>query len=57
MELKKLLGGVKTRKITGGTLKEVEGIAYHSKHIEKGFLFAALRGSEADGHQFVKEAI
>jgi UDP-N-acetylmuramoyl-L-alanyl-D-glutamate--2,6-diaminopimelate ligase len=57
MELKKLLEKVEIRKVTGGTLKEIGGIAYHSKRIEKGFLFAALRGSDADGHQFVKEAI
>jgi UDP-N-acetylmuramoyl-L-alanyl-D-glutamate--2,6-diaminopimelate ligase len=57
MELKKLLEGIEIQKITGETLREIGGIAYHSKRMEKGFLFAALRGSEADGHQFVKEAI
>ena len=57
MELKRLLEGVEVKKIAGDTLKEVEGIAYHSKQIEKGFLFAAIRGLEADGHQFVEEAI
>ena len=57
MELRKLLEGVEIRKITGETLKEIEGIAYHSKRIRKGFLFAAIRGMEADGHQFVEEAI
>ncbi len=57
MELKKLLEGVEIRKITGGTLKEIEGIAYHSKQVREGFLFAAIRGMEADGHRFVKEAI
>ena len=57
MELRKLLEGVEIRKISGETLKEIEGIAYHSKQVQKGFLFAAVRGIEADGHQFVKEAI
>jgi UDP-N-acetylmuramoyl-L-alanyl-D-glutamate--2,6-diaminopimelate ligase len=57
MELKKLLEGVQVKKITGGTLKEIEGIAYHSKQIRKGFLFAAIRGMEADGHEFIEEAI
>jgi UDP-N-acetylmuramyl-tripeptide synthetase len=57
MELRKLLEGVEIRKITGETLKEIRGIAYHSKQIEKGFLFAAIRGMEADGHRFIEEAV
>jgi len=57
MELRKLLQGVEVRKIIGETRKEIEGIAYHSNRVGKGFLFAALRGMEADGHQFVGEAI
>ena len=57
MELKKLLEGVEVKKIVGDTLKQVDGIAYHSKQIDKGFLFAAIRGLEADGHQFIEEAI
>ena len=57
MELRKLLEGVEIRKITGETLKEIEGIAYHSKQMGKGFLFAAIRGMEVDGHRFIEEAI
>jgi len=57
MELRKLLEGVEIKKVTGGTLKEIEGIAYHSKKVDKGFLFAAIRGLEFDGHQFIGEAI
>ena len=57
MELRKLLEGVEIRKITGETLKEIEGIAYHSNQVKKGFLFVAIRGMEVDGHQFIGEAI
>jgi UDP-N-acetylmuramoyl-L-alanyl-D-glutamate--2,6-diaminopimelate ligase len=57
MELRKLLEGVEIRKMTGETQKEIKGVAYHSKQIEKDFLFAAIRGMEADGHRFVQEAI
>ena len=57
MKLKKLLEGVEIRRITGETQKEIEGIAYHSNGVGKGFLFAALRGMEVDGHQFIEEAI
>src|SRR5512135_571062 len=57
MELRKLLEGVEIREVIGETLKEIEGIAYHSKHVRKGFLFAAIRGLESDGHRFIEEAI
>ncbi len=57
MKLSKLLEGVEIRKITGETLKEIEGIAYHSNQVEKGLLFVAIRGMEMDGHQFIRKAI
>ena len=57
MELEKLIEGVEVEKIVGDTSKEIKGIAYHSRQIEKDFLFAAIRGMEADGHRFVQEAI
>jgi UDP-N-acetylmuramoyl-L-alanyl-D-glutamate--2,6-diaminopimelate ligase len=57
MELRKLLEGVEIRRMAGETLKEIEGIAYHSHQVGKGFLFAAIRGIEVDGHQFIGEAI
>ena len=57
MELRKLLEGVEIRKITGETPKEIEGVAYHSQKVGKGFLFVAIRGLEVDGHQFIEEAI
>ncbi len=57
MELRKLLEGVEIREVIGETLKEIEGIAYHSKQVRKGFLFAAIRGLESDGHRFIEEAI
>jgi UDP-N-acetylmuramoyl-L-alanyl-D-glutamate--2,6-diaminopimelate ligase len=57
MELRKLLEGVEVKRITGATLREIEGIAYHSQKVGKGFLFAAIRGLELDGHQFIGEAI
>ena len=48
---------MKSKKSPEITLKEVEGIAYHTKQIGKGFLFAAIRGLEVDGHQFIEEAV
>ncbi|OGP76457.1 MAG: UDP-N-acetylmuramoyl-L-alanyl-D-glutamate--2,6-diaminopimelate ligase [Deltaproteobacteria bacterium RBG_16_49_23] len=57
MELMKLLEGVEIKKIVGETRKEIEGIACHSRQVGKNFLFAAIRGREADGHRFIEEAI
>ena len=57
MELTRLIEGVEIKKIVGETRKEIKGIAYHSKQVGKDFLFAAFRGVEVDGHQFVEEAI
>ncbi|MDO9352026.1 MAG: UDP-N-acetylmuramyl-tripeptide synthetase [Deltaproteobacteria bacterium] len=57
MELMKLLEGVEIRKIVGETLKDIEGIAYHSRQVGKNFLFTAIRGMEADGHCFIDDAI
>jgi len=34
MELRRLIEGVEVKKIVGDTLKEVDGIAYHSKQID-----------------------
>lgn len=53
----KLLEGVEIRRIVGEARKEIKGIAYHSRQVEKGFLFAAIRGMEVDGHGFIQEAI
>ncbi len=57
MELNKLLEGVDVRRIVGETRKEIQGIAYHSKDVRPGFLFAAIRGFETDGHHFIDDAI
>jgi UDP-N-acetylmuramoyl-L-alanyl-D-glutamate--2,6-diaminopimelate ligase len=57
MELRKLLEGIAIKKLAGDPLQEIRGIAYHSKRVEKDFLFAAIRGLEFDGHQFIEEAI
>ncbi len=53
----KLLEGIEVKKIVGDTRKEIEGIAYHSQRVGKNFLFAAIRGTEVDGHRFIDEAI
>ncbi len=57
MELRKLLEGVEVVRLEGNPHQEISGVAYHSKRVEEGFLFVAIRGLEFDGHQFIQEAI
>lgn len=37
--------------------EEVGGLAYHSRTVQKGDLFIAVRGFQADGHDFLEEAL
>ncbi|MDZ4383055.1 MAG: UDP-N-acetylmuramoyl-L-alanyl-D-glutamate--2,6-diaminopimelate ligase, partial [Thermodesulfovibrionia bacterium] len=37
--------------------KEIEGIAYDSRVVKKGFLFVAIKGLSVDGHAFIKDVI
>ena len=45
------------REIIGPLDREVEGIAYDSRRVQKNGLFVALRGAHGDGHQFIEQAI
>lgn len=56
MTLKELLAGVPVVRVHGDDGVEVTGLAYSSKAVEPGFLFAALRGGWHDGLDFVEEA-
>ena len=56
MKLKDVLQGIPV--LAGGTpgAEEIAGIAYNSKAVKAGFLFAALRGAAQNGMDFVAEA-
>jgi UDP-N-acetylmuramoyl-L-alanyl-D-glutamate--2,6-diaminopimelate ligase len=43
-------------RVLGSDAATVSGVVYDSRLVEPGDLFAALRGSEFDGHQFVRDA-
>lgn len=57
MKLADVLQGVEVRRIVGTSQRQITGIAYHTRRVDKGFLFAALRGLEVDGHRFIGEAV
>ena len=43
--------------VEGNLDKFITGISYHSAHVKKGHLFAALRGYTTDGHLYISDAI
>ncbi len=57
MKLKDLLEGVPRLRFNGNQKEEIQGIAYSSKNVQPGFLFAALKGAKKDGFEFVEEAL
>jgi UDP-N-acetylmuramoyl-L-alanyl-D-glutamate--2,6-diaminopimelate ligase len=57
MKIKELLRGVPIVKFTGNEEAQVKGIAYSSRSVESGDMFAALRGERHNGYDFVPEAI
>ncbi len=57
MKLRDLVRGLEPRQIHGETSIEIEGIAYNSRQLERGSVFVAMRGQDADGHDYIEEAI
>ncbi|MFW6131730.1 MAG: UDP-N-acetylmuramoyl-L-alanyl-D-glutamate--2,6-diaminopimelate ligase [Candidatus Aminicenantaceae bacterium] len=57
MKLKELFKGVQNITLSGNENEEIKGIAYSSKKVDSGYLFAALKGENFDGSNFIKEAV
>ena len=57
MKLKTLLDNVAVLLLSGSEETDIAGIAYSSKAVKQGFLFAALKGERMDGFDFVREAV
>ena len=57
MILSELLQIVKPVEVIGNTNSEITGIAIDSRRVKEGYLFVAVRGTQADGHQFIDKAI
>ena len=56
MELEKLLKNVKSLFIEGNTEVDITGVNIDSRRIKPGHLFVAIRGTQVDGHTFIKKA-
>jgi UDP-N-acetylmuramoyl-L-alanyl-D-glutamate--2,6-diaminopimelate ligase len=57
MKIKDLFRNVPGIEVSGGGDQEILGLAYSSRQVQPGFLFAAMRGEKTDGFQFVEEAL
>ena len=57
MRLRQLLEDLEVIELVGDTDTEVSGIAYDSRQVKPGDVFVAIRGLNADGHEFIPEAV
>lgn len=56
-QLNELLKAIQPVQITGTTDKPLSGIEIDSRAIQPGNLFVAVRGTQADGHNYIPQAI
>lgn len=56
MNLKDLLHSVDVIDSINDKQLNIQGIAYHSKLVEEGFLFVCIKGYEVDGHHYLESA-
>ena len=57
MKLNEMLVGLDGLKVKGDLEKEITGLENNSKEVKKGFLFIAIKGFSADGHEYIENAI
>ncbi len=57
MKTTELISAVKPLCQQGMLPVEVSGIEADSRHVQKGYVFVAVRGSQVDGHQYIDKAI
>jgi UDP-N-acetylmuramoyl-L-alanyl-D-glutamate--2,6-diaminopimelate ligase len=57
MQLKILAESIPVREIVGPLDREVDGIFYDSRRVQKNGLYVAVRGAHFDGHRFTEQAI
>lgn len=55
--LRKILTGVKVLRMQGSDEREISLLHFDSRKVEQGTLFAAIRGTQTDGHQYIPQAI
>ncbi len=57
MILKEILAGLEGLKVRGNLEVEVQNIEKDSRNIKEGSMFIAIKGFEADGHEYILKAV
>lgn len=57
MKLSELLSGVRSLELRGSQDVDITGIAIDSRQVARGYLFVAVKGTQADGHAYISRAI
>ena len=57
MKLSELFEGIKYNLVKGDMEISISDIVYDSRNIKSGMLFLAIIGSQADGHDYIKNAV
>jgi UDP-N-acetylmuramoyl-L-alanyl-D-glutamate--2,6-diaminopimelate ligase len=57
MRLRELTRSLTVLEIHGAENPEIRGLAYDSRDVQPGFLFAAMQGQHTDGHRFIGSAL
>jgi UDP-N-acetylmuramoyl-L-alanyl-D-glutamate--2,6-diaminopimelate ligase len=57
MRLEELLRGLDILRAEGDQNRDIRGIAYDSRMVRKDYLFVAVRGLQADGHDYIQNSI
>jgi UDP-N-acetylmuramoyl-L-alanyl-D-glutamate--2,6-diaminopimelate ligase len=57
VNLRDLTAALDRPMVSGSLDTEITGLAYDSRQVKEGVLFAALRGVKADGHRFIPQTL
>jgi UDP-N-acetylmuramoyl-L-alanyl-D-glutamate--2,6-diaminopimelate ligase len=57
MQLKELIEDIEAIRIDGRTDAEIRGITFDSRQVRKDYVFVAVRGTGADGHDYIPQAL
>lgn len=57
MKLRELIKNLSIIEMNADAELEISGVSYDSRKTEKGDMFVAIRGFEADGHKFILKAV
>ena len=57
MKLEQVIKEICKLDVFGSTDRDVLGIAIDSRRVRTGYLFAALKGTRLDGHDFIQRAV